>query len=440
MKLRSLLLLPAFAAVSLQADAQPWVNDSVYTGGSYAKDVYYSFKNDSIKAEDNNNWHIAFEMIPQMQNGSVGVLANHVRGGVNVFSLPFRASTKFGALTAADTATKTPLINPDSTWHYGAFNINGVATNPLDYGWGKYSMTTHHVEGDSLYLVYVGANPYQFTIKHYHSHPIDSIYYEFRIAKFDGSEDTTIKVYRKYDGFENRNFAYYNATTRSFSNREPVDSTWDVVFTRYLEYISAGGPTLVPYPVPGVLSNVGVEVAEVDGVDPDTAKYDNPNYTYSDHIHTIGSNWKAFDNTTFQYSFDTNRTYFVKTDKTKEYYQVVFTGFGGSANGKYVFSKRKVADYPVSVNEVAKAVAATAIVPNPASNSADLMIDANQAIDNAQLFVTDMSGRVVYRTAVNVKAGMNGFRINTSDLATGLYLVNVTNGIENISNKLSVQH
>ncbi len=436
MKLKS-LLIPALVAVSLQANAQTWVADSVHMGSSYVNDVYYSLKNDSVKAEANNNWHIAFEMVPQGQQGSVGVLANHVRGGVNVFSLPFKASTKFGALTAADTVTKTALVNPDSTWHFGAFNMNAVFTNPFDYGWGKYSMTTHHVEGDSLYLVYVGATPYQFTISHYHSHPTDSISYTFRIAKFDGSEDTTITVYRKYDGFEKRNFAYYNATTRSFSNREPVDSSWDMVFTRYIEYLNMGGPSLVPYPVTGVLANLGVEVAEVDGVDPDTATYGG--YAYSNHIQTIGSDWKSFNNATFQWSLDTDRTYFVKTDKTQEYYQMVFTGFS-STGGKSVFAKRKVADYPVSVANVSRAVTAHAIVPNPANNVADIMIDAQEAANNAQLIVSDISGRIVYRANINVKAGMNGYRINTGDLNTGMYLVNITNGSWRIADKLMVQH
>src|SRR5688572_186798 len=120
MKLRSLLLLPALAAVSLQANAQIWVADSVYTGVSYKNDVYYSFKNDSIKAESNDNWHIAFNMIPQSQNGSVGVFANHRAGtGGAVYSLPFKASVKFGSLTAADTAVMTRLTNPDSTWLVG---------------------------------------------------------------------------------------------------------------------------------------------------------------------------------------------------------------------------------------------------------------------------------------------------------------------------------
>jgi hypothetical protein len=436
MKIKFLLFLALTA--SLQSFAQAWVADSVHMGPGYGKDIYYSFNNDSIKAEDNNNWHIAFEMIPQGQKGNVGILANHARGAVTVYSLPLKASTSFATLSASDTITKNgPLLNADSSWHWGAFNQNRVISNLIDYGWGKYNMTTHMVDGDSLYLVYVGATPYKFTVNHYHSTPKDSIYYQFHIAKFDGTEDTTITVYRKYDGFESRNYAYYNATTRSFTNREPVDTAWDVVFTRYIEYVVAGPGPLMPYPVTGVLSNLGVEVAEVDGVDPDTAKY--TSYVYKPQMQVIGSDWKTFNNTTFQWELDTNRTYFVKTDKTKEYYQVTFTGFAGGSLGKSVFEKRKVADYPVGISTIANEPSAHAIVPNPANNNADVMIDAKEA-GNAQLIVSDMNGRVIYNAGISVKNGLNGFRINTSGFAAGTYIVNITNGTWKVTDKLLVQH
>lgn len=438
MKLKFLLFLTLTA--SLKTFAQTWVADSVYMGAGYANDVYYSFKNDSVKASSNKNWQLAFEIVPQMQGGSVAIRANNVGDTVTVYSLPFSANAKFNTLAPADTMTKNgPLLNPDSTWHLGAFNTTAGAS-PFDYGWGTYDMTSHHVFGDSLYLVYVGTTPYKLTIKKYHSHPIDSIYYEFKIAKFDGTGEVTRKLYRKADGFENRVLAYYDIRNNQFLNREPDWNSWDVVFTRYTEWIVAGPPPAPesPYPVTGILSNLGVEVAEVDGVNPDTAKYNSYN-NYSDYIETIGSDWKKFNNTTFQYEIDTDRTYFVKTMKTNEYYQLKFTGFS-SSTGKIAFAKRKVADVPVNIPTIGDNIIAHALVPNPANSHAEMMIDAREATRGARLLITDMAGRAVQNVSINIEKGLNGFKINTSAFAEGTYTVTVTNGTWKITGKLAVQH
>ena len=63
MKLKSLLFIGA-SVLGLNASAQTWVADSVEMGASYANDVYYSLKNDSVFAAPNNNWHLAFQTLP----------------------------------------------------------------------------------------------------------------------------------------------------------------------------------------------------------------------------------------------------------------------------------------------------------------------------------------------------------------------------------------
>ena len=43
------------------------------------------------------------------------------------------------------------MFNSDTSWEYGAFDINQVGG--FDYGWGIYNLQTHHLIGDSLYLI-----------------------------------------------------------------------------------------------------------------------------------------------------------------------------------------------------------------------------------------------------------------------------------------------
>jgi hypothetical protein len=374
-------------------------------------------------------------MIPQGgPSSNVAIFANQVNGGVSVYSLNYAASSKFATLTAADTVGRTskPLYNSDTTWTLGAFNRMN-SSNPLDFSWGMYDMVSHNVIGDSLYLVKTPAGAYKLWIQKYVSAPTDSIRYEFRIASFNGSGDTTIKIYRK-DGYVGKLFGYYNAATRTTLDREPAMTNWDVLFTRYYEQITAGSVTAM-YNVTGVLAGPNTEVAEVFNVKPDTVTL--AGKTFVKTVSTIGSDWKSYNMSANVYVMDSMRTYFVKSKNTNEYYQVVFTGFTGASAGKTYFRKR-LATLGVK-NVEANAPAAFAIVPNPAVTDADVMVDA-VASGAARLFITDIAGRTVQSSAIQINKGLNAFRVQTGNLPAGTYMVTVTDGSWKLTQKLSVQH
>lgn len=436
MKFKSLLFL-GLTVCSLTTNAQTWITDSVEMGSGYANDVWYSFKNDSIKAEVNSNWHLAFQTLPPIgANSNVSILANHVGGGVKVFSLNLRATTKFGNLVAADTVGKKQLYNTDTSWNLGAFNRMNDASNPFDFSWGQYNITSHSVVGDSLYLVLVGTTPYQVWVQEYKSTPADSISYRVRIANFDGSNDKTIRVYRK-NGYTDRNFAYYDITNDVIRDREPSRTAWDVIFTRAMEMIPTGPGMSQPYAVTTILSNFGVSVAEVNELNPSTTGYDAK--TYLNDIHVIGSDWKKSPMGPGGWTIRDSANYFIKTKNTNEYYQLHFLSFGGTANGKTVFEKRKLGDI-LSVTNVNSAVTAYTIAPNPAVNEANIMLDAKQADANTVIFVTDLSGKVVERHNVKLNAGVNAYRINTAAYNNGIYMITIASGEFKATQKLVVQH
>ncbi|RYZ54006.1 MAG: T9SS type A sorting domain-containing protein [Sphingobacteriales bacterium] len=444
MRIGNLLLAGALAFAG-QVNAQNWVEDSVTMGPNYANDIYYSLKNGSQKVEPNGNWHLAFQTTPQGPYGNVSVFANHVQTAVNIYSLHMSATTSFTSLTAADTVGKTggasALYNTDTSWNFGAFNRMADPGNLLDYSWGTYNMSSHNVEGDSLYLVTVGnalgAVAYKLWIQQYKSTPADSVQWKFRIAKLDGTEDTTIRIYRK-PTYTDRMFAYYNVVNRTVLDREPGRFTWDLLFTRYKEYIT-GAPGIPYYNVTGVLSNFDVTVAQVTGVGPDdTTGYMGFNYNRS--MKEIGSDWKSFNNTTFQYTIPDSNYYFVKTLNTNEYYQVQFTGFGGSADGKSVFRKRFLGSIVNSVSFVNNNVDAFYIAPNPASADANVMIDGRNIEGDARMVVADITGRIVMNTAVRLNNGLNAFRLNTASFPAGTYVITLGNASWKTSQKLVVQH
>jgi len=433
MKKLHVLLAATVGFCPLVSDAQVWVNDSVSMGPGYFQDIHYSMKNGQQMADSNAVWHLAFQMTP-FPNTSVAIRANHAAGAVKVWSLGLSATARFANLTAADTVGKTAdsrqLYNGSASWDLGAFNRYGNGV--FNYGWGTYSQSTHDVTGDSLYLIRVGSAVYKFWPQFYNSAPNDSILYRVRVARFDGTGDRVVNIPR-YPTFTGRNFAYYNLNTDVISNREPLATAWDIVFTRYVDTAYMGA-TPVMYPVTGVLFNYGVEVARVYGPTPPAANT-YAAQTYSTAINTIGSNWKYLNGQ--QFALDTV-SYFVKTLRTNEYYQLQFTRFDGTSTGKTVFARRKVAD----VTSVATAAGAPAVqfalVPNPARSSTQVMVDA-PAAGYVQILLTDLAGRTAYRTAAPLAKGLNGFTVPTSGLPAGLYVVTVTNGQWTASAKLTVQ-
>lgn len=454
MKIRS-LLAAGLVFGALQSNAQAWIDDSVSMGAqstppagpAYFNDVHYSLKNGQQLSGANTNWHLAFQTTPQGPYGNVSVFANHVQARVRVFPAHVAASTSFTSFNPADTSTiatnANEVFNTDTSWNFGAFNRMANPANPFDYSWGMYDMSTHEVVGDSLYLLKVGNAFYKFWIQTYVSTPSDSVQWKFRIAKLDGTADTTIRIYRVGGGFADRMFAYYNVNTQTVLDRELPRTNWDILFTRYKEYIP-GAPGSPFYNVTGVLSNFDVTVAEINNLPPDTAVLDTINMTFARSMKEIGSDWKTFNNTTMTWTLKDSLSYFIKTKNTNEYYQLQFTGFGGSATGMIYFKKRKVGDIPSPTNVInstaAQAVNAFFLAPNPAADNAGIVIDTKENIGFSRILVTDLTGRVVYQTAVSLQQGMNAYNLNVSNLPSGTYLVSVSNGSWKVAEKLMVQH
>lgn len=450
MKLKSTLLFIA-SFLGLQATAQTWVTDSVEMGVGYANDVYYSLRSGDDYPKVANNWDIAFQMTKfgePMFNASVR--ANHIKRNVQIYSLHKKASTSFGTLTAADTMVTpaTQLVNQDTSWGWGAFTTNR-GSHMFDYGWGQYNQTTHFVTGDSLYLVKANGVFYQLWIQEYTSFGPRGIGYVFRVANWDGSNDRTDSI-KRVAPYDDRLFAYYDLASGTVIDREPARNNWDILFKQYQKDGQPGGQDpgkLQAYT--GVLSNVGVEVAKITGVDPNTISSANY-YGYlgglSIATNAIGDDWKSFNLSTFMYDLDANTSFILKLDSMNgknEYYHMRFTRFdggSGGATGKIVFEKRLLDMVGVDVTGPVASRAAYSVYPNPAANEVNMVVDAETTADDAVLTVTDITGKTVLRMPVAVSKGVNAYKVNTTAYPSGTYIVNVSCGQWKLTDKVVVQH
>ena len=434
MKLTS-ILLAAMLAGAYHSNAQTWIHDTISTEAGYLKNVYYSLEKGETAKVDADNWHIGFSV----GAWSASIITNSADNGVKLYEISSNISD-FGTdlrsnLANAMTATPMSLYNSNLSWEVGAFNQN--SGNFPNYGWGDYDIATHWISGNRIFGLISGTDTFQVLIVDKQVTPL----YNFKIANIDGTnqktKQLTLDAASPYSG---RYFAYYNITTDAFLNREPLVTDWDFVFSNYNDenVVFANEQ----YKVFGIINNEGLKVARVDTAD---AEFDNiaphhATYFYDTVNNSIGRAWKASgpSGTVANDSL----CYFIKK-ANGDVWQLVFTahnsGLATVDPGLVALKKRKVST-ATTVRNLNNDIALFQVYPNPAVNDVTVLIDAKQRVENTQIFITDMTGKVVYRGNANVNAGLNAISVSTANLANGNYIVAVTNGKWNATQKLVVQH
>lgn len=97
-------------------------------------------------------------------------------------------------------------------------------------------------------------------------------------------------------------------------------------------------------------------------------------------------------------------------------------------------------DVPVEVPEIdANAINFTVgqNMPNPATSSTEILVSGQTDLP-IELTVSNMLGQVVYRDGVDSRAQSHSFRVNVSDLDSGIYLYTVKIGNQSITKKMLV--
>lgn len=388
---RQLLMYLLTVTISASCFGQA-VIDTVSIGPGYANQVWYSLENDEQGTAPKNDWTIAFDC------GATGssVLINS-SNGVELWKYP-GDTNDFSTVDTSGITGWPQLYNSDSSWSHGAFSRHQAG---FDVGWGEYSVITHTVTGDSIYVIKLASGVYQkIWIQ-----SLASGVYTFRHATLNNSMDMSHTLAKStYTG---KNFGYFHLGTHSAVDREPSTADWDLQFTQYITWIP------VPYNVSGVLHNRGVTSAKAYPVnDPST-------YTsYGSHptqtaINTIGYDWKAY---TGSWVIADSTVYFVKT-AAGDIWKMIFTGFGGSANGEYIFSKEKLLSAGIADNGTAPFFK---LYPNPAKDQLNVIADLS--FNEPTTFeLYNVAGAVVLKEQL-IGNGMTSRVLDVSSLTSGMYV------------------
>ncbi len=392
--------------------------DSVNMTPGYAMDVFYSLENSTVQTVAGAEWTVALGTSAT----TASVYINDGRG-VELF----QTNDDIADFSTVDTTgmTFTNLYNNYNDWEHSAFEAN--ATGHPNYGWGNYNSTTHDVVGNSIFIIKTLAGTFYKTM----IIEKETGSWHYRYATLDNSFDTTI-VYQASD-LQDKNFAYLNMDNHVISDREPSNTTWDLLFTKYYDKD-------IPYAVTGVLSNLGIEVVEIDGVNPNNATYTSG--TFSAVTKEIGSDWKAFDGT--QYLLDLDRTFFVKRKEgTSSYevnniYKIVFTGFA-DITGKIYFNKELVKTDTVfsGINNL-NTLDLVSIYPNPANLTTHLVLDVKEKM-NAKISVFNVIGKEVLQLNKQLSVGIQKVDLDVNNFTNGLYFIQLESNHKKQTFKLQVK-
>jgi hypothetical protein len=405
------------AAMSVGANAQTLVEDEVILGAGYANVAFYSMADGETSNIPNNDWDIAFQVSPM---GS-GIRING-QAGVELYLYPDGDTTAWETVNIAGIAGWTQRYDSDTQWSTGAFNQGGSGFN---LGWGTYSMITHHVTGDRLFVIKLVDGSYQkIWIK-----KLAGGSYTFRHANLDGSMDMTHTIVKT--NYATKNFVYYSLSGHEVLDREPLSTSWDLQFAKYIGRLSG---TETYYAVTGVLSNSGVLVSKAQGVEVETAQPEEFEYD-TFNISVIGYDWKTFNNGTFQFEIEENLCYFVQ-NAGGDIYRLVFTGFSGSSLGRFEFTKELLTDSEVGIADADRSFP-LAVYPNPAIGGQTSIV-FEQSSQTAFARVFDMGGREVMAQTLHGQ-GFAQRNLDVSGLGTGIYVLRLEDGNRVSTTRLSVQ-
>ncbi|MBW6490964.1 MAG: T9SS type A sorting domain-containing protein [Lentimicrobium sp.] len=398
MKTTFTLFITLLAFISLASrNAVAQTEYSVSMGNQYANEVFFSLTDGVVKVSPRNSWDIAF----YTNAFSAGIITND-GSGVELYTYPNAAADGWAAFDTIGMTSWKKLYNTTTSWEEGAFNRN--ATGHPDYGWGVYSMTSHDVIGDSLYLI----------------KPVDGIYRKLHIVRKISTENKFIIRYANLDGSNDVTDTlsvnpYNDRILMAFSfntgivDRDPVASSWDIVFTRYMAMVQN-----TPYPVNGVKHKAGNTVAQADNVAPDFTDYSSLEFLAD--IDVIGHDWKTINMTTFQWEIEDSLAYFVQTE-AGSVYKVVFDAFSGSGTGTTTLNVRTLATASASFNQIE----GVKIYPNPATDFVKIELDS--PLNGAAVVLMDLSGRIISKQKLD-RSLMHEFHF--PEVTKGTYLLRLT--------------
>ena len=106
---------------------------------------------------------------------------------------------------------------------------------------------------------------------------------------------------------------------------------------------------------------------------------------------------------------------------------------------QHTISKTITPDTTTGVSQVVPSVSSVSAFPNPTSGKLTIQW-TERATEKSTLVITDITGREVYKSAINMNQGAGMTSIDLSALSNGMYMISVKSASLNYNNKLEIAH
>lgn len=418
------------------AMAQGPVADTVIMGSGYANQHFYTLGTRNSTTAAVNNWDIAHTTDAR----SSCIRANHMTG-LRVFSYPKSDVSGWATFDTTGWKSWRQRWNNIHEHEKGAFSL--TESHP-DYDWGRYNSSTHEITGDSLFLLGWTSDEgktWNKLVKFWPVKQTVSTDLIIKYANLDGTGEFTDTLFQSAAAGQNYKYFSFNQIQPV---REPNKNTWDLSFNRYYEYVNAG-PGSGWYPVMGVESNKATAtVSRIMGPTWATVLADTQNLiskygaNANKDLTAIGSNWKFFNNQTFQWIISDTSNYLVKSlvDGDTAWYLVHFTGIGGSSNGRVTFASQRLSFAKNSVSNPELGV--MNVFPNPATTNVIVALDPyKKGIYNVAL--RSITGQTIQSVMLNTQNQESTAQFMLTDLAKGVYFITAESAGKSMSSRLVIE-
>jgi len=240
--------------------------------------------------------------------------------------------------------------------------------------------------------------------------------FKYVYANIDGSDSQELSVVQS--DYTDKNFVYFDFESEMLMDVEPVNTSWNLVFLKYIADLGGG----FYYPVTGCLANKNVMGQQLEGLfDP---FYDGEfnSELNTDLANTIGYDWKDYDMDLGAYILADDRCYFVSVVNGITW-RIVFTAFEGSATG--IIELGKILE-EAPLNDVnyfnsTDIQDGFTLYPNPTSSGNVSLVTNNNS--SATVHIYNAMGSIV-STPLRVN-GERTVNLQVNDLSKGVYLVEV---------------
>jgi len=403
--------LVAFGSFSY-ASAQDVTYDLLSMGPGNANALFYSLSEGVVGEAPLDAWEVSFDV------RSMGSTAR-INGALGLTLYPYDEVEGWDSATLEGWNMGEAYLNDPSDWGLGAFGQGGDGL--FDLGWGNYDLVTHVVTADSMYLMQMGDG----TWKKVALLGLQGGTYAFRHANLDGSNDITVEIDK--DDHEGKLQAYYNLTTNEMVDFEP-SAPWDMVFTKYIEYVVLQDFGEQAYPVTGCMTHPNVGVLQRDGLTNPAVDGTFTTEEMSFASNEVGHDWKTW--TGADYVIASDRCYFVQS-QTGDVWRLFFTGYGGSATGDIELGK--ILESGANVSEEIGMAQRLEVFPNPVEAHGTVTLRSDLPILDIQCW--NMAGKRVHPHVQSSRSPL----AKVSGLESGLYVAQVLTSGGSSSIRILVQ-